>query len=190
MGPLVTDTVNALRLPACASGSTPGVCHWPYPWPYAPMAGTAWHEAAHTHGFQHGDGSATSCGLPASTPFSMTVNTAPYIIHACMDVVAADSVRANAGGVNLANGCTRGRLAIASTLGGTAMQCLDDPRLSAMSLSAGSRTVASAFGVFSADRVTGNLLRSTCGRARGRPGRASRRRGGRGPRGARAAAGA
>jgi len=160
VGPLVTDVANALTLPVCGAGSTPPGCRYPYPWPWANMAATAWHEAAHTHGYQHGTGSAASCNAANPSPrYVMTETTMPYIIAACIEAVAVDSTRAAAGGPSLANGCPRGQLSVATVLGATTYVCADDPRLSAMAFTQGTRTTAGAFGVFSVDRVTGNVMR-------------------------------
>lgn len=161
VGPLVADVATALTRPVCAAGTYPPSCRYAYPWPWANMAATAWHEAAHTHGYKHGTGTVASCrATPVPGPtFEMKENTMPYIIQACIEAVAADSTRAAAGGPSLANGCPRGQLAIAPSIGASGAVCADDPRLSPLSFTQGTRSTASAFGLFSVDRLSGNVMR-------------------------------
>lgn len=160
IGPYVTDAANALNTStACTAGIFPPACRFAYPWPYANMAATAWHEASHTHGFQHGDETNNNCGYAANSGYTMQANAAPYIIQACIEVVANDSARSNACGSGLTYGCPRGQLSLVTSLGATTCQCLDDPKLQSVGLYGGRQLTASAFGTFSVSPATGNVLR-------------------------------
>lgn len=151
VGPIVSDEVTALSSSTMCPGSGLSVpqCRFPYPWPLDGMAGTAWHEASHTHGFQHD---------PNRAGFDMTVNSMPYIIQQCITVAAQDSARANAGGPLLANGCPRGQLSMAMAMGGTTTTCVDDPRLMRLPFSGGQQTTVAGAGIFSLD-WSGNVYK-------------------------------
>ena len=156
VGPYVTDAASALNVSTMCPGTSlsPPACRYAYPWPYANMAATAWHEASHTHGYQH-----DNCGWPANSGYTMQANTVPYIIQACIEVVANDSARSNACGSGLTNGCSRGQLSLVTSLGATTCQCLDDPRLLGLGLYGGRQLTAGAFGTFAVSPTTGSVLR-------------------------------
>jgi hypothetical protein len=158
---VVTDLAAQAALPVCPQGAAAGCRRFPYPYPFNNAASVAWHEAAHTHGYQHGTGTEASCrAVPSGRWSGMAINTAPYIVSACMEVVAVDSTRANACGPNLTNGsCAVGQLSLVSALGWNSCGCNDDPRLRSLALAEGSATIIGNFGTFSVSRTTGNILR-------------------------------
>lgn len=62
----------------------PGTCR-PIGWPWSQIAGTAWHEVSHTHGYRH-----DSCGI-SDPGWHFQVNTVPYIVGNCLAKVMNDS---------------------------------------------------------------------------------------------------
>jgi len=65
--------VAGLPQPACATGDTPGIARCD-PWPYSQAAGLTWHEAMHTHSYDHGDASDSGragCGFAAGSGYNM-----------------------------------------------------------------------------------------------------------------------
>jgi len=152
IGPIVTDEVTALSSTTMCPGSGLSVpqCRYPYPWPLDGMAGSAWHEASHTHGYQH-----DNCGQAV---YDKTINSMPYIIQQCLTFAAQDSARSNAGGPLLANGCPRGQLSLATAMGATTTTCVDDPRLMRLPFNGGQQTTVAGAGIFSLD-WSGNVYK-------------------------------
>lgn len=131
---LVNGAAPALLLPSCTPFAPPDAtdCRRD-PWPYSQAAGIAWHEASHTHGYQHGINNISedpqgagraACGIPATTDFNFQVNTMPYLIQSCIgDVI--DRSGSHCGGI--LQTCGPGRLRIIDDFNGTTCHCADDP---------------------------------------------------------------
>ncbi|MBL8626271.1 MAG: hypothetical protein JNK64_33455 [Myxococcales bacterium] len=121
---------NFYLLPQCPLGGSAGdgtTCVV-NPW----GAGIITHESMHQHGYTHGAndqaGAKTACGYGSDPTWHFQVNTAPYIIGTCVDMVLRQS-ELTCGPLDT---CPAGSVRILDGVGATSCHCEVDPGVDPM----------------------------------------------------------
>lgn len=90
-GEWLTAVLGGGEFPICGPGETPdwgpNSCR-PAGWPWSQVAGIAWHEVSHTHGYTH-----DYCGI-TDPGYNFQADSIPYIVGNCLGQTIQDSAEA------------------------------------------------------------------------------------------------